>query len=192
MKVVLTFNICTNNSLANGLLEYLRQIVYNKDSIDILSSQDNIILKNLPKYVVVELIGKAPGSYKTLLPNHIPIYPLKHLCVHTIWNRDGSKISKRFQYFQLPLTSTFMFTDFKSQGRTLEKIVVDLSGKHVNNSTYVMLFRAQRLDDLLILKPFDESILNMQLSPALHAELARIEECTQRTTQLKFCLNMNK
>ncbi|CAG8818425.1 536_t:CDS:2, partial [Cetraspora pellucida] len=124
--------------------------MYDKDSIDVLSSQDNIIiLKNPPKYIVVELIGKTSGSYKTLLPNYVLIYSLKRSCVHIIWNHDGC---------------------------TLEKIVIDLSGKHANNNTYVMLSRAQRLDDLLILKPFDESILNMQLFPALHAELAHIEE----------------
>ncbi|CAG8807920.1 25037_t:CDS:1 [Cetraspora pellucida] len=135
-----------------------------------------IILKTPPKFIIIELIGKAPGDYETLSSNHLPIYPIKCHCIHTVWKRDGSKIRRRFQCFKLLLTSTFTFTDFKAQGRTLEKTIVDLSGKHTNNSIYVMLSRVQRLNDLLILKLFDESALDMRLSPVLSAEFKCIEE----------------
>ncbi|CAG8540090.1 4603_t:CDS:2, partial [Scutellospora calospora] len=164
----------------------LRQIVYDQNSINTSSSHgNNIVLKDPPKYVIVEITGKKPGSYETLPSNHIPIYPIKRACVYSIWTRDRSKIHRNFQCFQLPLTPAYAFTDFKSQGRTFQKTIIDLSGKYANNSVYVMLSRAQRLNDLLILQLFNESILNMQRSFSLCAELMHIEECIQRTAQLK-------
>jgi len=58
MKVVLTVNICVPDGLANGAQGILRQIVYDKNSIDHSSSQrgKTVVLKSPPKYVVIEMI----------------------------------------------------------------------------------------------------------------------------------------
>ncbi|RHZ79103.1 hypothetical protein Glove_151g7 [Diversispora epigaea] len=49
----------------------------------------------------------------------------------------------------------------------------------------VMLSRVQRLEDLLILWPFKETILNIRLPPSLRAELTHLDECAQKTALLK-------
>ncbi|CAG8467699.1 10788_t:CDS:10, partial [Scutellospora calospora] len=144
MKVVLTVNICTNDNMANGLLEIFQQIVYDQNSIDYSSSRkNNIVLKGPPKYVIVELTDKESGTYKTLPSNYVPIYSIKCACVYTIWRHNRSMIHRNFQHFQLPLASAYTFTDFKSQGYTLQKTIVNLSGRHANNSAYIMLSRTQ-------------------------------------------------
>jgi len=81
MKVVLTVNICTDDGLANGAQGILRKIVYNRDSIDHSASQQGkiIAIKNPPKYVVIEMLGKSPGVYKGLPLNHVPVYPIKRI-----------------------------------------------------------------------------------------------------------------
>jgi len=186
MKVVLTVNICVPDGLANGAQGTLRQIVYDKDSVDLSSQRGKIIvLKCPPKYVVIELFDKSPGSYEGLPPNHVPIYPLKRGCVYTFWRHDGSKIQRNFQRWQLPLAPAFAFTDYKCQGQTLKKVIVDLANDNGNISTYVMLSRVQKLENLLILRPFKESVLETQLSPALEAEFKRLDECAEKTLQLK-------
>ncbi|CAG8460920.1 5301_t:CDS:2 [Cetraspora pellucida] len=67
----------------------------------------------------------------------------------------------------------------------LANAIIDLTGSNTSNGLYMMLSLVQRLNDLLILQPFDESILNMRISPALYAEFDRLDECAQRTAQLK-------
>ena len=49
-----------------------------------------------------------------------------------------------------------------------------------------MLSRVQKLEDLLILRPFNESVLDTRLTPALKAEFKRQDECAERTLQLKM------
>jgi hypothetical protein len=185
MKVALTVNICTNDGMANGARGILRQIVYDEESAEQSHSHQGkaIVLKKPPKYVVVELIGATPGAYEGLPPNHVPIYPIKRGCVHTIWRR---KVQKNFQHSQLPLTPAFAFTDYKCQGRTLEKAVVDLSDDGTSNGVYVMLSRVQRLEDLLILRPFKESTLDTRPPPTLRAKFKRLEECAQKTENLEM------
>ena len=92
------------------------------------------MLKKPPKYVVIELVDTTPG-----------INPVKRGCVYTVWRRDGTKIQKSFQRFQLPLTPAFAFTDYKCQGRTLQKVVIDLAGDNTSHGTYVMLSRVRKL-----------------------------------------------
>jgi hypothetical protein len=187
MTVVLTVNICINDGLANGTQGILRQIVYEKDNIITRYSREekSIILKKVPKYVVIELVDRTVGGYSGLPPNHVPIWPVKQTCVRSIRSRDGSKIQRRFQRYQLPLTPAFAFTDFKCQGRTLNKAVVDLAGGGTSTGMYVMLSRVQRLTDLLILRPFRESVLNMKIPLSLAAEFDRLDKCAQDTKKLE-------
>ena len=123
MKVVFTVNVCTNDGLANGAEESSGKL----SMTDYPSSRGKaVVLKRPPKYAVVELIGRIPGAYEGLQPRHVPVYPDKAACVHTIWRRDGTKIQHNFQRIQLLVTPAFAFTDYKCQGRTLPKVIADL------------------------------------------------------------------
>lgn len=186
MKIVFTVNVCTQDGLANGAQGILRQIVYDQDSIDRPSSRGKeVVLKRPPKYVIVELISRRPGAYDNLPTNHVPVYPVKLACVHSIWRRDGSKIERTFQRFQLPLTPAFAFTDYKCQGQTLQKAIVDLAEGVSSTGMYVMLSRVRKLDDLLILRPFKESLLDIRVPRALCEEIKRLEDCARETERLK-------
>lgn len=174
MKVSLTYNICTNDGLTNGSQGILRQIVCDSDSNS----------GHLPKYVVVELTDGSPGAYEGLPPNHVPVYPIKLTCTRQIWSNSAKK-EQKFQRTQLPLTPAFAFTDYKCQGQTLGKAVVDLAAEGTSAGVYVMLSRVQRLEDLLILRPFKESLLDLRVPPALQVEFKRFDECAKRTSRLK-------
>src|SRR5262249_46975963 len=118
-------------------------------------------------------------------PNHVPVYPVKAPCVHTIRRRDGNQIRHSFQRFQLPLTPAFAFTDYKCQGRTFQKAIVDLAEGATSTGIYVMLSRVRRLEDLLILRPFKESLLDVRIPSALREEFQRLEDCAQETERLE-------
>ncbi|CAG8552809.1 14739_t:CDS:2 [Cetraspora pellucida] len=84
MKVILTVNICTNDNLANRTQGILQQIIYDMNTIDLHSSslhEKIIVLKNPPKYVVIELTYMICESYKNLHSNHVPVYPIKCSCI---------------------------------------------------------------------------------------------------------------
>lgn len=74
---------------------------------------------------------------------------------------------------------------FPAQGSNPTYMIVDLTIDGGNNGAYVMLSRVQKLEDLLILRPFKESILETRPSPALQAEIDRLEECAKSTAKLE-------
>ncbi|KAF8344257.1 uncharacterized protein EI90DRAFT_2831495, partial [Cantharellus anzutake] len=56
---------------------------------------------------------------------------------------------------QLPLLPAFCITDYKSQGRTMPKVILDIESARSIQSAYVMISRATALENLLILRPFN-------------------------------------
>ncbi|CAG8751820.1 23161_t:CDS:1, partial [Racocetra persica] len=57
-------------------------------------------------------------------------------------------------------------------------------GGNRKESIYVMLSRIQRLKDLMILQPFNQSKLNMSMDSDLKRELERLEKLSKITEQL--------
>ncbi|CAG8584117.1 10214_t:CDS:2, partial [Scutellospora calospora] len=166
-----------------------------KKFLSVSDTRENVLSGILPLFIRMKIILTVnicigdnlanARSYENLYLNHVPIYPVKRACLYTIWKLDGTKSQCQFQRFQLPLTLAYAFTDYKCQGRTLDKAVIDLSNANTYNSTYVILSRICRLNDLLFLHPFDESLLNMNLPPTLSAEIKYLEECAKLTTKLE-------
>ncbi|CAF4231603.1 unnamed protein product [Adineta steineri] len=86
----------------------------------------------------------------------------------------------------LPLIPAYSITTHKSQGQTLGRIIVDLvtpPGPVEVASVYVPLSRVKRLDDLLIVRPFDFSSLQVKPSPAQLEELNRLDKIAQNTQE---------
>ncbi|KAL1659065.1 hypothetical protein GGF50DRAFT_33099, partial [Schizophyllum commune] len=66
-------------------------------------------------------------------------------------------------------------TAHKSQGQTLEKVIVDLEGCRGSEAPYVMLSRVKSLDGLFILRPFAFKKITCNLSQDLRTEFKRLE-----------------
>ncbi|CAF4051189.1 unnamed protein product [Rotaria magnacalcarata] len=84
----------------------------------------------------------------------------------------------------LPLIPAYSITTHKSQGQTLRKIFVDLvmpPGPVEVASVYVPLSRVKRLDDLLIVRPFNFSSLQVKPTAAQMEELNRLNKITINT-----------
>ncbi|CAG8528287.1 24356_t:CDS:2 [Cetraspora pellucida] len=158
MKLALTINICMHDGMVNRAQGILRKIVYDSTSMIVentdIGEGKSIIIDRPPKYIVLELLNHTPGTYDSLSLNHISIYPIKqkYKYVHKIEN--GTNMTREFQRIQLPVTPAFVFTEFKCQGATLEKAIID----------------------------FNDS--NIKSEPDLKKELERLEECFKRTEQL--------
>ncbi|CAF1447530.1 unnamed protein product [Rotaria magnacalcarata] len=83
-------------------------------------------------------------------------------------------------------------TTHKSQGQTLGKIIIDLvmpPGPIEVASVYVPLSRVKRLDDLLIIRPFEFVALQVKPSTAQREELKRLDRIA-KTTPKRFPISM--
>ena len=78
-------------------------------------------------------------------------------------NKRRTKISIKRK--ALPLSPAYSMTTHKSQGQTLWKIIIDLvipPGRVEVASVYVPLSRVKRLDDLLIIRPFEFATIQVK------------------------------
>ena len=78
----------------------------------------------------------------------------------------------------------FSITNFKAQGLTMNRLVVDLQaplGALQVASIYVPLSRVKKADDAAILRPFDMKFLQIRPSPAQDAEPKRLDELNRKT-----------
>jgi hypothetical protein len=200
MPVLLTDNIATELELSNGTRGIFRQLVYddNHDHIQLVQTgfPDNTKLITSPKYALVEFpTCKLASELKELKTKVIPIpireqtffCNLKDLLPEIVTkltkaNKRTTKLSIKRK--ALPLIPAYSITTHKSQGQTLNKIIVDLvmpPGPIEVASIYVPLSRVKRLDDLLILRPFDSSCLQVKPSTSQLAEIQRLEAIAKST-----------
>jgi len=120
-----------------------------------------------PDYMLVQV----PDSTIAILglpPSIVPIHPVQFT------RYFKSKCSVVFRQF--PITLAFAITDYKCQGETYsDGVIVDIKqpsfGSCSASSPYVQLSRAQRLDRLSIMCPFNPDELSAPLSQPLQEEL---------------------
>ncbi len=78
--------------------------------------------------------------------------------------KDGDKIRTRsVTRKQLPLLPAYSYTDFKSQGRTLDRAIVDLYTAR-GQGVYVMLSRVKTLKGFAIMRWFPSTKIFQRLS----------------------------
>ncbi|CAF3049571.1 unnamed protein product, partial [Rotaria sp. Silwood2] len=76
------------------------------------------------------------------------------------------------------LVPAYCITTHKSQGQTLNKVVIDLKLPNENDdiaAVYVPLSRVKRLVDLAILRPFDYNVLLIKPNKSQVAEMERLD-----------------
>ena len=202
MPVLLTDNIACELGLSNGTQGIFRELIYDDheepDSLKVRSEvfPSNTIYIRKPLYALVEInTSQVETSLDGLCPKLIPIplikkqftIPIKQLFGRLFERMEGGKkIPQVIQVTrtQLPIVPAFAITTYKAQGRTMNKIVVDLQvplGTLQVASIYVPLSRVKRAEDIVILRPFDMKVLQVRPSPAQDAELKRLDELDKKT-----------
>ena len=83
---------------------------------------------------------------------------------------------------------TYAFTDYKSQGQTMEYVIVDISkpptGLLSPFSMYVALSRSRGQKTIQILRDFDPTLLMHHLSEDLRSDMARLECIDEQTKEM--------
>ena len=153
-KVMLTYNLDTTDGLTNGAFGEVL-------GYDIL---DNGVIRNVHVNFYDESVGK---EYRKKFLEFQKLYPGKRVtpieryeCTFNIGNRNEISASKA-NALQFPLKLSYAVTAHKIQGQTIKKpipVVVDLNRARNEAQVYVMLSRAQELDQIIILDKLYENI----------------------------------
>ena len=201
MPVILTQNIAIELGLINGVNAIFRQLVYQADSLstDALSEifPRNAQYVHRPSYALIEIAkSKIECNLEELQPKLVPI-PLmdQTFCVDIADMLPKDKKSKSngkpilsIKRRALPLVPAYCITTHKSQGQTLNKVVVDLKLPNETDdiaAVYVSLSRVKRLTDLIILRPFDYKALLIKPNKFQLAEMERLDKLYLET-QTRF------
>ncbi|KAH9855861.1 hypothetical protein C2E23DRAFT_704920, partial [Lenzites betulinus] len=131
-------------------------------------------------YVHVPGAGRISSD---LEDNIVPIFPenTRFKCTVSV---GGKKAVKTVTRRQLPIIPAYAYTDYKSQGKSLTKAIVDIESAKSLQGIYVMLSRVRSLEGLIILRPFSVAKLCARLSQELRDELNRIDSLDSATKAL--------
>ncbi|CAF2089237.1 unnamed protein product, partial [Rotaria magnacalcarata] len=165
MPVILTQNIAIELGLINGMNGIFRQLVYEPDSVS----------------------TNIGCSLDQLQPNLIPIpvmeqtfrVDMSDIILKDKKNKSIRKPLLSIKRRALPIVPAYCITTHKSQGQTLNKVVIDLKLPSETDdiaAVYVPLSRVKRLVDLVILRYFDFKVLKIKPSKSQITEMERLDK----------------
>ncbi|KAF8328582.1 uncharacterized protein EI90DRAFT_2883210, partial [Cantharellus anzutake] len=166
MPVLVCENFDVAGSIVNGSEGTVQSVCY--------TMNDNG--QHMATSCVVRIEDSCADPFTDLPPHDCVILP-KKVTMKVSHPCSGEMTSVRRS--QLPLLPAFCITDYKSQGRTLPKVIIDLESARSIQSAYVMLSRATALENLLILRPFNSRCIICHMNGDLRKELSRLQllEC---------------
>jgi ATP-dependent exoDNAse (exonuclease V) alpha subunit len=182
--IMVTLNIFTDLDLANGVRGEIEEIVVDeRDRGNVMKNSPVIRLRYPPRYVLVRLVRTKARPLRGLPQNVIPIVPITK--TFTIVE-EGVKVS--VNRCQLPLTLAYAFTDYRSQGQTLEPVIVDIApppyGRLTPFNIYVALSRGTGRNNIRLLRDFDEKLLQQHPSEYLRLEDERLKKMNDSTQRI--------
>ena len=192
-EVMVTLNILTDMDVANGVRGVIEGIVLDeRERLMTVNDTHSIHLRYPPRYVLVRLARTKAPCLENLPQNVIPIVPVKKTFTIT---KNGTKTT--VTRYQLPLTLAYAFTDYRSQGQTLEPVIVDIGPPPFGHLTpfniYVALSRGTGRNSIRLLRDFDETLLQHHPSEYLRLEDERLDSLNESTKRLwetrKHCVN---
>jgi hypothetical protein len=113
------------------------------------------------------------------------IIPISPSMIRFSVDVDGDKL--KLERRQLGIVPAYAFTDYKSQGQTMEYILVDISkppsGSLSPFSVYVALSRSRGRKTIRILRDFDPALFMHHPSEDLRIDMQRIEGIDKLTKE---------
>jgi len=83
------------------------------------------------------------------------------------------------------MTAGYAFTDYKSQGQTIEYVIIDIAKPPTGTlspfSVYVALSQSRGRDTIRLLRNFNPNLFQKHPSEALRSDMKRIEQLNERT-----------
>ncbi|KAJ7878351.1 hypothetical protein B0H14DRAFT_2342007, partial [Mycena olivaceomarginata] len=127
MKVMITENTALKARVVNGAEGILREIHYSVDEKG----------RRFMDCAYVEIEGSNVNMHQ-LGKDVVPVFPVPSVFPYEPVAGRRFNVSRT----QLPLVPSYAYTDYKSQGRGLKNVIVDLNGARSLQSLYVMISKS--------------------------------------------------
>ena len=147
----------------------------------IIWNTNNTHIFNQPLTVSTIVYSCSSGPYQGVSTpqsrkNVVPIVTMQQS--FKIYNND---LEKNNSCQQLPITATYAFTDYRSQGQMIPYALIDiacpLTGGLMPFNMNVALSRARRKDNIRLLRNFDAKPLTTHPNEHLRTENERLRAC---------------
>jgi PIF1-like helicase len=181
MKAMVVLNIATEADLANGTRGTVQGFVLDpREEHTLPDEKGHIHLRYPPPVIYFKPDIKTNIVFEGIPEGIIPISPSKSGFSVVI---DGEKV--KVERSQLAVVPAYAFTDYKSQGQTMEYVIVDISRPPTGSlspfSVYVALSRSRGRKTIRILRDFDPALLMHHPSEDLRIDMARLERLDEQT-----------
>ena len=120
-------------------------------------------------------IVEIPGADTVEMP-HLPVhyFPILPDTTDLKFEHGASRKRCTIKRKQVPIEPGFAMTVHKAQGRTMDRVIVDLAGCAGTEAPYVMVSRATSLPGLMVLRGFDAKQITKRRSEDLRKEFSRL------------------
>jgi ATP-dependent exoDNAse (exonuclease V) alpha subunit len=183
MRAMVLMNIATEADLANGTRGEVVDIKLDPrepGNMEIDPETGATILQYPPVLILFKPDDSSYPAFEGLPEGILPIVPSKLTFTISVGTKKFS-IHRR----QLAMTPGYAFTDYKSQGQTIQHVYIDLekppTGKLTPFSAYVALSRSKGRDRIRLLRGYEPDLFTTHPSLDLEAEDARLDALTQQT-----------
>lgn len=119
---MVTMNVETDLDIANGSRGTVQGIILHPDEPEVGNGR-RVRLKYLPEYILVKLDNARMAALSGLAEGVVPVVPSSKGFTITI---EGKK-TRTVHRAQYPMTPAYAFTDIRSQGQTIPRVIVDIT-----------------------------------------------------------------
>jgi PIF1-like helicase len=181
MEVIITHNLATDLDITNGARGRITQILL-AESEPVIGNEPVVHLVNMPLCIMVKFHRTRTSKLEGLEERVIPVEPMTTY-VDVNMNPGRNKLKQkttRVTRRQFPITPAYAFTDYRSQGQTITRAIVDLAkpptGKLTVFNVYVALSRSAGRGTIRLLRDFDTSLFRQSFDADLAQEDERLEK----------------
>jgi hypothetical protein len=180
---MVVLNIATEADLANGTRGTVQGIVLDPREGHTPPNEDgHVHLQYPPSVIYFRPDIRTDTVFEGVPEGIIPISPSM---LRFSIDVEGRKV--KLERRQLGIVPAYAFTDYKSQGQTMEYVIVDISKPPTGSlspfSVYVALSRSRGRNTIRILRDFDPSLLMHHPSEDLRKDMERIERLDEQTRE---------
>lgn len=169
MPVIITENFDVMGGIVNGSKGILRKVRFRVGDDDKKYLTSCIV--ELPD-LTADPLPNLPPRFVAVLSDEVEMKSLRH---------PNSGRSCTLRRRQIPLDAAFAITAHKSQGQTMNRVVVDLNSCMGTESAYVMVSRCTSLEGLAVLRPFPVSKITTHRSQEARDEFCRLDRLRDQT-----------
>ena len=182
MKAMVLLNIATEADIANGTRGEIQDIILDEREEESAPDEEGVVRLRYPPALILFRPDRGTKlTFVGLPPGVIPLTPSQ--AKFTVTDRRGKSI--RVIRRQYAMTAGYAFTDYKSQGQTIEYVIIDIgrppTGSLSPFSVYVALSRSRGRDTIRLLRDFDPNLFQNHPSEPLRRDMKRLEQLNEKT-----------